>query len=112
MRHQALAVISTVVIFGLLADSPIAAYGQAVMLGNEQASIIPVALAYDSGRGEIFVNSADGVVSVVSDSTNTVVANVTAGIGSGGYDVGDLAYDSGQNEVFVANPYTDAVYII
>jgi DNA-binding beta-propeller fold protein YncE len=37
---------------------------------------------------------------------------VTAGSGNGGYDVGDMTYDSGQNEVFVANPYTDAVYII
>ena len=103
---------SAVVMLGLLANSPLAAYGQTVILGNEQASIIPVALVYDSGRGEIFANSADGVVSVISDSTNTVVANMSAGSGNGGYDVGDLAYDSGQNEVFVANPYTKSVYVI
>ena len=59
----------------------------------------PTGLAYDSGRGEVFVaNTNAGTVSVISDFTNTVVATVNVGNGPLG-----VAYDSGRGEVFVAN---------
>jgi YVTN family beta-propeller protein len=56
---------------------------------------------YDSGKGEIFVTSSNtnsGVfaVSVISDSTNAVVATITVGV------PGSMAYDSGKGEVFVS----------
>src|SRR5439155_572850 len=57
-------------------------------------------LAYDSGKGEVFVaTSASNTVSVISDSTNAVVAIVNVV----GEAPGGMAYDSGKGEVFVAN---------
>ena len=42
--------------------------------------INPESVAYDSGKGEIFVaNDGSNTVSVISDSTNAVVATVTVG---------------------------------
>ena len=68
----------------------------------------PNAVVYDSGRGEIFV--ADGytdTVSVLSDTTRTVVATVPVG------DFPDaLAYDSGKGEVLVANTLSNNVSVI
>jgi YVTN family beta-propeller protein len=59
----------------------------------------PYAVAYDSGKGEIFVtNIHDTSVSVISDSNNTVVATIPVG-----YFPSGVAYDSGKDEVFVAN---------
>ncbi len=47
-------------------------------------------VAYDSGKGEIFVTHAGvNTVTVISDTTNTVVANVPVG-----NTPEDLAYDS------------------
>jgi YVTN family beta-propeller protein len=65
-------------------------------------------IAYDSGKGEIFVTNADfGSVSVISDSTNTVIANITSEIQPLG-----LAYDSGKGEIFVANSEHNMVSVI
>jgi len=65
----------------------------------------PLAIAYDSGKGEMFVANqgsfsslANGNVSVIDDATNTVVATVTVGLNPDG-----IAYDSGKGEIFVAN---------
>ncbi|MGA2524838.1 MAG: hypothetical protein ABSF65_11900, partial [Candidatus Bathyarchaeia archaeon] len=55
-------------------------------------------LAYDSSKGEIFAANGYNGVSVISDSTNTVVANVTGPSGIQG-----IAYDSGNGEIFVGN---------
>jgi len=60
----------------------------------------PVLVAYDSGKGEIFVacsnsNSGSFSVSVISDSTNAVVATITFGVPL------SMAYDSGKGKVFV-----------
>jgi YVTN family beta-propeller protein len=52
-------------------------------------------------------NSAAGTVSVISDSTNTVIANVTVGTGPNA-----LAYDSGKGEVFVSNRVDGTVSVI
>jgi DNA-binding beta-propeller fold protein YncE len=44
---------------------------------------------------------------VISDSTNTVIANVTGGTGPNA-----LAYDSGKGEVFVVNGVDGTVSVI
>jgi YVTN family beta-propeller protein len=68
----------------------------------------PYGIAYDSGKSEIFVtNLGADSVSVISDSTNAVVANVTVG----SYP-DSVAYDAGTGEVFVANQYSDTVSVI
>jgi YVTN family beta-propeller protein len=65
---------------------------------------LPFGLAYDSGKGEIFaiVNYADcsgsDYVSVISDATNTIVANIS--VGNYPYQ---LAYDHATGEIFVVN---------
>ena len=70
-------------------------------------------LAYDSGKGEIFVTDGSGTntVSVISDGTNgqanTVVATVTVQNAPSG-----LAYDSGKGEIFVANEESSSVSVI
>ena len=59
----------------------------------------PWAVVYDAGKGEIFVaNRESGNVSVISDSTNHVVASIP--VGSDPYGV---AYDSAKGEIFVAD---------
>ena len=68
----------------------------------------PIGVAYDSGKGEVFVaNSGSDNVSVISDATNAVVATVLVGTTPEG-----VAYDSGKGEVFVANLYSDNVSVI
>jgi YVTN family beta-propeller protein len=68
----------------------------------------PSGVAYDSGKGEIFVaNLGDGTVSVISDSTHTVVATIPVGQ----YPRG-LAYDSAKGEIFVANSGNNTVSVI
>ena len=58
-----------------------------------------MALAYDPVKGEVFVANVDSNdTSVISDSSNEVVANVTVG----SYPTG-VAYDSAKEEIFVAN---------
>jgi YVTN family beta-propeller protein len=55
-------------------------------------------VAYDPGKGELFVaDSASGNVTVIDDTSNTVVTSIDVG----GRPVG-LAYDEGRGEVFVA----------
>ena len=64
--------------------------------------------AYDSAKGEVFVaNQGSGTVSVISDSTNTIVATVPVGT-----DPNGVAYDSGMGEVFVANYGSNSVSVI
>ena len=68
----------------------------------------PGELVYDSGMGEIFVaNTGSNTVSVISDSNNTVVANVT--VGSNPYGV---AYDPSKGEIFVYNEGDGTVSVI
>ncbi len=65
-------------------------------------------LAYDSGKGEIFVSiAAADTVLVISDTTNLVVANISVGSVPTG-----IVYDSGKNEVFVANSASGTVSVI
>src|SRR5208283_5260230 len=59
----------------------------------------PRNLAYDSGTGQILVtNGFDNTISVISDSSNSVVATVSVGTSPG-----DVVYDSSMGEIFVAN---------
>ncbi len=73
-----------------------------------QESPSPQYIAYDSGKGEIFVSNLYGnCVTVISDSTNKVVTTIDLGNNSvndgiGNYPV-ELAYDSGKGEIFVVN---------
>ena len=55
-------------------------------------------------------SSAPTTVSVISDSTNAVVATLTAG-NSNTWDIG-AAYDSGKGEVFVSNNVDNTVSVI
>ena len=88
-----------------------------IIFGNSSTN--PTGIAYDSGKGEIFVtDDVDifsvlsgsalmtendvGMVSVISDSNNKVVATIPVG-----YDPAGVAYDSGKGEIFVA---TEANY--
>jgi hypothetical protein len=57
------------VIFALLAVNVVYAAG---VVGTITVGTEPTGVAYDSGKGEIFVtNEASSSVSVISDSTNT-----------------------------------------
>ena len=66
----------------------------------------PLALAYDSSKGEVFVFNGGGTVSVISDTTNAVVATVTGLASSDSlsslYPI-TIAYDSGKGEIFASN---------
>ena len=65
-------------------------------------------VAYDSGKGEIFVtHAAVNAVTVISDSTNAVVANVTVGL-----TPEELAYDSHTGDIFVTNVVDGTVSVI
>ena len=61
----------------------------------------PYSVAYDSGKGEIFTaNVGFRTVSVISDTTNSVVATIN--ISETG-QLGYVAYDSGKSEIFVTS---------
>jgi len=55
--------------------------------------------AYDSSKGEVFVTNEDGVVAVISDASNSIIANITTGQP---YPQG-VVYDSAKGEIFVVN---------
>ena len=57
----------------------------------------PEDVAYDSGKGEVFV-AAGGALWVISDINNTVVSTIPTREGPFG-----VAYDSGKGEIFTAN---------
>src|SRR5256712_779603 len=68
----------------------------------------PTAVAYDSGKGEVFVtDKGSNAVSVISDTTNAVVASIPVGSSPFG-----VAYDSAKGEVFVANQGSGTVTVI
>ncbi len=68
----------------------------------------PENIAYDQGKGEMFVtNYNSNNVSVISDSTNTVVATIPVGSEPSG-----VAYDPSMSEIFVANHDSGNVSVI
>src|SRR3989441_11858821 len=71
----------------------------------------PVAVAYDSGKGELFVTNSNSV-SVISDATNAVVASIPVGSGAVAYASGNgerLVSDTGSDSGSVISDATDAV---
>ena len=70
----------------------------------------PEGVAYDSGKGEIFVanyGSGANSVSVISDSNNQVIKTITVGTTPWG-----LTYDSAKGEIFVSNWGSNSVSVI
>ena len=67
---------------------------------------VPATMAYDSAKGEIFAQyntiTGTGVVAVISDSTNKIVANLTETQSAAAGYIGDVVYDSGKGEIFAA----------
>ena len=71
----------------------------------------PYYAAYDSAKGEIFVtNSQDDFISVISDNTNAVIANVTFPFEEA-YGSWGIAYDSANGQIFIANQ-RGTVYVL
>jgi DNA-binding beta-propeller fold protein YncE len=72
------------------------------VVANISVAAHPLALAYDSAKGEVFVISSNStgslgsILSVISDSSNKVVATTSVGSGAG-----TMAFDSGKGEIFV-----------
>ena len=88
------------------------------VVANVTVGNYPTGVAYDSVLGKVFVansnnnrgitgNSADNTVSVILDSSNKVVANVTVGASPSG-----VACDSVQGKVFVTNINDGTISVI
>ena len=93
----------------LVALAPLAPLVRAqTVVATVPVGSLPYGVAYDSGKGEVFVtNWSGGTVSVISDATNTVVANVSVGVNPSG-----VAYDSAKGEVFVDDADDSTVSVI
>ena len=84
------------------------AYAANTVVATITVSSGPSAVAYDSGKHEIFVTkSSPSSVSVIDDTTNTVTATISVGSTPQG-----IAYDSGKGEVFVTNKVSGTVSVI
>jgi DNA-binding beta-propeller fold protein YncE len=74
------------------------------VVGNFTSLAIPTSIAYDPAVGEILVgNSIIGAVSIISDSTNGLVGNISMGSITAGTHLESMAYDSGKGEMFIAD---------
>ncbi len=83
-----------VVFFTLCAANSVSAIGVTSTITVEPN---PNGIAYDSGKGEIFVSSMhNNTVSVISDTNNTVVATIKLESTPMG-----LVYDPGVGKIFV-----------
>lgn len=92
----------------ILASSAVSAATKIEPFATIKVGQFPSGVAYDSGKGEIFVtNLGDGTVSVISDETNTVIATIKVGR----YPRG-LAYDSGKGMIYVVNSGNNSVSVI
>ena len=81
---------------------------QTSVVGGEILQTALEGIAYDPGKGELFVaNYGLDLVIVIADSNNSVVATVPVG----SYPSG-LAYDPAKGEVFVANSNSNFTSII
>jgi len=87
----------------ILALTAINAVHAAPVTANITVGSSPIGVAYDSGKNEVFVANAGGKVSIISDKTNTVVANVTGILGHLGLvEPFEMAYDPSKNEMFIS----------
>jgi hypothetical protein len=59
---------------------------------------IPGYYAYNSGKNELYAETANYTVSVLTDSSSKVVATLSN-------KIGPMAYDSGKNELFIVSGY-------
>ncbi len=65
--------------------------------------VCPLGMAYDPVTGDVYIaNSDSSTVSVVSDSTDTVVATLSVGTSPTG-----IAYDAAMDEVYITNAGSD-----
>jgi YVTN family beta-propeller protein len=79
----------------------------AIVVGPNQFSF-PFAAAYDPAHGEVFVtDSGTNEVSVINDSSNTVVATINVGV-----DPLGIALDPVLDELFVANSGSNSVSVL
>ena len=94
-------------------------YGSVSVISDSNNTILdsitvggyPIYTAYDSAKGEIFVtNSEDNFISVISDSTYVVVANIAFPFNEA-YGSWGIAYDSADGQVFIANQ-RGTVYVL
>ena len=69
-------------------------------------------MAYDPAKGEIFVARYDGNVSIVSDSSNSIVATIPIGSPYHGNNLLSAVYDSGKGEIFFTNINNGTVSVI
>ncbi len=69
----------------------------------------PTGIAYDSAKGWLYVATSyeENEVSVISDSSNTVIATIQVGNFPSW-----VAYDSGKGEIFVTNSYDNTTSVI
>jgi YVTN family beta-propeller protein len=67
------------------------------------------AAAFDSGKGELYIATANNTVSVISDKTYSIVATVSIPVGK--YPM-SLEYDSAKGVVFTANYHDNSTSII
>jgi YVTN family beta-propeller protein len=100
----------------------VSVYSDAVHHVVANVSVLdPIGVAYDSAKGEIFVASHDfvtgppPVVAILSDRTDTVVANVQVGFDVFGTPNGAptaLAYDAGRGQIWATVPQFGNVTIL
>jgi YVTN family beta-propeller protein len=85
-------------------------FNDTLVRGNFPAvnGLSPVSLAYDTGKGEMFVASQGAnYVSAISDATGTVVDTIPVGAATSG-----AAYDSSKGEIFVTEQSSGKVGVI
>jgi YVTN family beta-propeller protein len=113
MKDLKKASLVSILIAIVLALSVASAVHALALFGSITAVGSPSSIAYDSGKGEIYVvnsypnTSGYGTVSVISDSNNTVLESITVG----GYPI-YAAYDSAKGEIFVTNSQDNFISVI
>ena len=60
---------------------------------------IPGYYSYNSGKNELYAETANYTVSILTDSSSKVVATLSS-------KIGPMAYDAGKNELFIVSGYS------
>jgi YVTN family beta-propeller protein len=111
LRHGFSNKTTSLILLALLVLTPAMvpfAHAQPTVVATVNVGAQPYGVAYDSGKGEVFVsNTNSNTTSVISDSNNAVVATVIVGSGPEG-----VTYDSAKGEVFVADTRVGIVSVI
>ena len=94
----------------VLAFSPHASVQGQAVVATQNVGGTSYGIAYDSGKGEVFVTHFfNATITVLSDSNNAVVSTIDFGTN---YEPVGIAYDSGKGEIWVANYGANAVSVI